>query len=223
LPVGPTLADAVRLWWGDIRFFALLAVAVVTPLTVGIELLDHVTGPLEVQVGAVIGVLSLSVLSEVFCAGLAEHVVRRRQQRLPAESVRKLTREIPFLRLAAVSVIVAVVVLCGLVLLIVPGLVAFAWLSLATPLVSLERRSVWSALRGSLALVRGRFWPVAALTTATYLPEGLGDWLSERIERAHAPLWIQVLVEIVTDAVSVSLTAAILVTIFATLGRATGR
>jgi hypothetical protein len=213
----------MRLWWSDVRSFALLAVVVVTPLTVGIELLDHVTGPAEVLVGAGIGVVSLSVLGEVFAAGLAEDMVRRRQQGLPAESLWALTRRLPFLRLAAVSVIVAVVVLCGLVLLVVPGLVAFAWLSLATPLVSLERRRVWPALRGSIALVRGRFWPVVTLTTVTYGPEILGDWLSEEIERAHAPLWIQVLVEIVTDALSVSLTAAILVTIFAILNRGTGR
>jgi hypothetical protein len=217
------VAAALRLWWDEIHAFIVLAVAVVTPLTIGVELLDHVTGPLEVEVGAGIGVLSLSVLGEVFCAGLAEHLVRRRQLGLPAQSWWVSIGEIPFVRLGAVSVVVAVVVLGGLVAFIVPGLVAFAWLALATPLVGVEHRRVGAALRGSVSLVRGHFWSVATLTTATYIPEVLGDWVSEVIERSHAPLWIDVVVEIVTDALSVSVTAAILVTIFAALRRVAGR
>ncbi|HET7072911.1 MAG TPA: hypothetical protein VFI55_02365, partial [Mycobacterium sp.] len=106
------------------------------------------------------------------------------------------------------------VVLCGFVLLVVPGLVAFPWLVLATPLVSLERTGVWPALRRSIALVRGNFWPVAALTTLTFVPASLGDWLSDEISHAHAPLWTELLVEIVTDAVAVAVTAAVVVTMF---------
>jgi hypothetical protein len=223
LPVGETLAEAMRLWWRDLWSFAALAVAVVAPLTIGSELLDHLSGPVGVQVTAATAVASLSVLGEVFCAGLAEHMARRRQLGLPAQSLWKLTRQIPFLRLCAVSVIVAVVVLCGLLLLVLPGLVAFAWLSLATPLVSFEDRRVWPALAGSVAAVRGHFWPVAVLTTATYIPTSLGIWASEGIEQTDAPLWVEVLLDIVTDALSVSLTAAVLVSIFAALRRATPR
>lgn len=197
----------------------MLALAVVAPLTVGVELLDRVTGPIGLRAGAAIAVLTMSVLGEVFCAGLAEHTVRRRQLGLPKQSLWELLREVPFVRLAAVSLVVSAVVLCGLVLLILPGLLVFAWLVLATPLVSLERTGVWSALHRSVTMVRTHYWPVAALTTVTFVPAVLGDWLSDEISQAHAPLWTDVLVEIVTDALTVSVTAAIVVTIFVALGR----
>jgi hypothetical protein len=213
------LVDALRLWWRNLRTFAVLAFAVVAPLTIGVELLVRVTGPIGLQVGAAVAVLTMSVLGEVFCAGLAEHTIRRTQLDLPAQPLPELTREVPFIRLAGVSVVVSAIVLFGLVLLILPGLLVFAWLVLATPLVSLERAGVWSALRGSVRLVRGHYWPVLALTTVTFVPAIAGDLLSAAIEHAHAPLWTDLVVEIVTDALAVSVTAAVVVTMFDALGR----
>jgi hypothetical protein len=214
LRIGATLVAAMRLWWRSGRSFAVLALAVVAPLAIGVELLVRVTGPVGVRAVVVIAVVTMSVLGEVFCAGLAEHMIRRGQLGLPEQSLWALAREVPFVRLAAASFVVAVVVLCGFVLLIVPGLVAFAFLVLTTPLVSLERTGVWQAVRRSIALVRGNFWPVAALTTLTFVPTILGDWLSDEISQAHAPLWTELVIEIVTDALAVAVTAAIVVTMF---------
>jgi hypothetical protein len=202
-----------------VRSFLVLALVVVAPLTIGVELLLRVNGPFEVKIAVAAAVLTMSVLGEVFCAGLAEHAIRREQLGLPARSLWALTREVPFTRLLAVSVVVSVVVLLGLLLLFVPGLLAFAWLAMATPLVSLERAGIWSALRGSIAMVRKQYWPVLALTALTFVPTVLGDLISGEMEVAHAPLWTEVVVEIVTDAIAVSLTAAIVVTIFDRLGR----
>ena len=199
------------------RSFAALALVVVALLAVGAELLIRVTGSVGVRAGIVVAVATTSVLGEVFCAGLAEHMIRRGQLRQPEQSLWEVAREVPFVRLAAASIVVAAIVLCGFVLLVVPGLVAFPWLVLATPLVSLERTGVWSALRRSIALVRGNFWPVAALTTLMFVPASLGDWLSDEISHAHAPLWTELLVEIVTDAIAVAVTAAVVVTMFDTL------
>jgi hypothetical protein len=223
LRFGVTLAAAMRLWWRNGRSFTVLALAIVTPLTVGIELLARVTGPVGVKAGVIVAVTSASVLGEVFCAGLADHVVRREQLGLAPQALWGLTREVPFLRLVAAAIVVSAVVLVGLALLVVPGLAAFGWLVMATPLVSLERAGVWSALRGSVAMVRGHYWPVAALTTVTFIPSGVGDWISDEVAAAHAPLWTEVVVEIVTDALAVSVTAAIVVTMFDALTRNTAR
>jgi hypothetical protein len=221
LRIGVTLAAAMRLWWRDWRSFAALSLAVLAPLVIVTELLTRVTGPDNVKVGIAVSVLTMSVLGEVFCAGLAEHMLRHQQLGLPSQPWWRLAREVPIVRLTAVSVIIAIVVLCGLVLLVVPGLVAFAWLVLATPLVSLERTRVWSSLRTSVTMVRGHFWSVAAVTTVTFLPAILGDWASDEIRRAHAPLWTELAVEVVTDALAVAVSAAIVVTLFDALGGAT--
>ncbi len=222
LRVGRTLTAAMRLWWHNWRSLAVLALVVVAPLVIATELLTRVSAPDEVKIGIAVAVLSASVLGEVFCAGLAEHTVRHQQIGLPAQPWWRTAREVPVLRLAAVSVITAIVVLCGLLLLVVPGVVAFAWLVLATPLVSLERRGVRSALRGSVAMVRGSFWSVAALTIVTFVPVMLGDLVSEEIRRSHAPLWTELAVEVATDALAVALSAAIVVTLFDELSRAGG-
>jgi hypothetical protein len=217
--IGATFASALRLWWRNLRSFAVLALVVVAPLAIAVELLSHITGSFEVKVGVAIAVLTMSVLGEVVCAGLAEHGIRREQLGLPERSLWALTREVPFVRLTAVSIVVSAAVLIGLLLAFVPGVLAFAWLALATPLVSLERAGVWPAIKGSVTMVRKHYWPVFVLTSVTFIPDILGDLASSAIEDARAPLWTQIVVEIVTDAIAVSLTAAIVVTMFDTLGR----
>ncbi len=218
LRVGATLATAMLLWWRNKRAFVTLALVAVAPLVIATELLSRLAAPGEVKVGIAVAVLTMSVLGEVFCAGLAEHMVRHKQLGLPSQPWWTIARALPLLRLAAVSLITGAVVLCGLVLLVLPGLAAFAWLALATPLVSLERARVWAALRGSVSMVRGHFWSVVVLTTAIFVPATLADTLSEELRQAHAPLWTELAVEVVTDVLVVAVSAAVVVAIFNTLG-----
>jgi len=218
--IGVTLRAAALLWWRNRRAFATLAVVIVTPLVVVTQLLSNVpeSSPFGLKVSVVIAVLTASVLGEIFCAGLAEHTVRHQQLGGPPEPWWRTAQAVPLVRLAAVSFIVAGLVLVGLLLLIIPGLLVFAWLSMATPLVSLERARIWASLRGSVRMIRGRFWSVLVLTTATFVPAALGDAATDAVRDAHAPLWTELVVEIVTDVLAVSLTAAMVVAIFNALG-----
>ena len=53
----------------------------------------------------------------------------------------------------------------GIVALIIPGLVAFTLLAVIGPVIEIEGRKVYAALRRSVHLTRRRFWTVALLAT----------------------------------------------------------
>ena len=67
------------------------------------------------------------------------------------------------------SILYAVGVLLGLVLLIVPGLMIAARWSLMAPLVVLERQTAIAASKRSAALVKGNEWPVLGCVLALFL------------------------------------------------------
>ena len=63
---------------------------------------------------------------------------------------------------ASTAVLCSLAVAVGGVLLVLPGLAAIVWLSLAW-IIALEGATPVQALRASIAAVRGRFWPLAKL------------------------------------------------------------
>jgi hypothetical protein len=71
----------------------------------------------------------------------------------------------------------------GAVAFIVPGVLVFVYLSLAGPVVELEKRSIWGGFKRSFGLVRGHFWMVAAVLVPV---EIVGDAINEGlVEVAH--------------------------------------
>ena len=77
----------------------------------------------------------------------------------------------------------------GLVLLIIPGLIALNLLAVVGPVIEIEDRRAWAGLRRSARLVRPHFWKVALIGTLPVLvasglesalpnPEGLAGILT---------------------------------------------
>ena len=69
----------------------------------------------------------------------------------------------------------------GLILLVVPGLIAIARWSLIVPLVMIERRGWREAFRRSSELVRGRTGRVLVLVVVTYVIAGIASFLIGRL------------------------------------------
>lgn len=63
-----------------------------------------------------------------------------------------------FFRLAAITILVMIFYIIGLVALIIPGVFIFIVLSMAQPLVLFDDNSVLNALKGSFKLVWGNWW-----------------------------------------------------------------
>lgn len=71
--------------------------------------------------------------------------------------------------LTVVSILAALSVFAGLLLLIIPGLVLVTWWVVLSPVVVIERPGVIAAFRRSRALVLGRGWPVFGIAVLTMI------------------------------------------------------
>lgn len=193
-----------REWW--LRIF-LLALAIFIPvglLEAGAEAaLESLNPDHEVQAIAILSTVGIvtatSMLGAVFLAGvIGISIADSRNGHLP--SLRHIAGRIRYLRLILLDLVFAVLILLGLILLIVPGVLLFVLFGLAGPVVEIEHRRLWSALRRSAALVRTDFW---LAFWALLPPAMLTNSLSTGVSEAAAGLFGQsVVAEQMSSAVS---------------------
>ncbi len=108
----------------------------------------------------IIGILGTVFLSGFLCrlTGDAGH------GRSPV-TIGHVLRTLPWRRLILADLVVAIAILVGLVMLVIPGLIAANLLAITGPVIEIENRPVRQALRRSARLVRPYFWRVALLAT----------------------------------------------------------
>lgn len=128
-------------------------------------------------VGLALAVLALAatgLIGEVFYTGaVAISLTHPHEGRPP--SLREIARTVKYGPLIAIDLIYGALVAVGLVLFVVPGLLAFVWLALAAPVIEIEHRGVREALKRSVHLVRGKF----AIVAGVMIPiELVGDALT---------------------------------------------
>jgi hypothetical protein len=132
------------------------------------------------QLGGTIGTSLLGLLITPFVGGAITQVVAASylgQQLSAGEAIRITGRR--FWALLGAAVFVHLVELVGLVLCLLPALVAMAFLICTTPAVVIEWLGPIKSMRRSFALVRPRFWPVLGIAVvsgllATFLTSVLG-------------------------------------------------
>ena len=152
-----------RAWSPEILVLALiifLPLGLIDALTVNVDLesVDLTSG---IKVAAVVlGVAVLTttgLLGEIFFSGAIALSLTHPHGDSPPP-LREIARNIKYGQLVLVDVGFVVIVSVGLLLGVVPGLLAFVFLSLAGPVVEMEHRGAWDALKRSAHLVRGSFW-----------------------------------------------------------------
>jgi hypothetical protein len=157
-----------RTYWSWGPTLLLLAAIVFLPL----GLLDSISAQLNVDsvdldsgvkvaalVAAVGALTATSLVGEVFYSGaIAIFLTHPEHERPP--SLREIARRIDYGRLILVDLAYVAIVAVGLLLLFVPGVLAFVWLGLAGPVIEIEKRTVRGALGRSVSLIRGSFWLV---------------------------------------------------------------
>lgn len=183
----PLYRQIWRTYWGGAPGLLLLAAAVFVPLglfdalasEVDLDSLD-VTNGLQIAalVAAIAAVTTTGLLGEVFFSGtVAIAVTHPKDERSPPLS--EIARRLSYGRLIAVDLVYVTIVVVGLVLFVVPGVLAFVWLGLAGPIVEIEDRTVREALARSWRLVRGSFWTVFGVLVPI---EIAGDVIGEGID-----------------------------------------
>jgi hypothetical protein len=182
-----TYAGIWRTYWRWMPSLLLLGTMVFLPLglldalsfTVDFDSLDVTSG---VEAGALllaVGAVTMTgLLGEIFFSGaIAISLTHPDGERRP--KLRHLIGRIKYGRLIVVDVAFVAVVALGLVLAVVPGVLAFVFLGLAGPIVEIEERSAASALRRSFELVRGSFWLVFwVMVPIEILGDAIGGGLS---------------------------------------------
>jgi hypothetical protein len=193
-----------------------LAVVVFVPLgllnalTMNVELdsLDITNGIKLAAFALAVGVVTATgLIGEVFFSGAIAISLTHPHGEDPPP-LKEIARRLNYGRLIAVDLIFVAIVALGLLLGLVPGILAFVWLGLAGPIVELEDRSAAGALRRSVSLVRGNFWLVflvlapieligdafggglAALVHDLFGHTFLATWLAESLsDAALAPVF----------------------------------
>ncbi|HEX6781882.1 MAG TPA: hypothetical protein VF125_07615 [Solirubrobacterales bacterium] len=166
--VAATYARIWRTYRGWAPSILLLAVIVFVPLgllnalTMNVELdsLDITNGIKLAAFALAVGVVTATgLIGEVFFSGAIAISLTHPHGEDPPP-LGEIARRLNYGRLIAVDLVFVAIVALGLLLGLVPGILAFVWLGLAGPVVELEDRSAAGALRRSMQLVRGNFWLV---------------------------------------------------------------
>ena len=157
---------------------AAIAVSVVTALLdiLADNLVDKTNLPLVFVTS--LSATGAATFGDVFLSGFLcrivsddEHGTRASQR----ASIRQVAADLPWRRLIGADLLVALLVIIGLAALIIPGLIVITLFAVTGPVIEIEQRPVFSALRRSAGLARQHFWTVALLGTLplilTYLLE----------------------------------------------------
>jgi hypothetical protein len=139
-----------------------LPLGLLNSLTMDVELdsLDLTSGIKVAALVLAVGVVTATgLIGEVFFSGAIAISLTRPHGEDPP-SLREIARRLNYRRLIAVDLIYVALVAAGLLLGLIPGVLAFVWLGLAGPVVELEDQTARGALARSMRLVRGSFWLV---------------------------------------------------------------
>lgn len=144
----------------------------------------------DVLVAVLVAVVSgFAGLASIFYAGLLDYASAAWHRGQEAPSPRSLLHKLPWMQLIVASILWFLVVLAGLLLAVVPGLVALALFSLTGPILVREELRAVPAMRRSAQLVWRR--PGLVLLTAVlpflfelYLADLVGELLGHSIALA---------------------------------------
>jgi predicted secreted protein len=127
------------------------------------NLIDHTSVPLTATSDLIS--TALEVLGSVFLAGFLCRIVGSAEHGLERASVGQVARTLPWGRLIRADLLVVLLVVLGLILLVIPGVIAITLLAVVGPVIEIEDEPVRAALRRSAHLVRQKFWWVLLLAT----------------------------------------------------------
>ena len=152
---------------GRILVVAIAVSLVITAVEIAVDhLLSH-AGRAAALFGA-LGSSGVSLLGAVFLAGFLSRLVSAERGSGQAR-LGDVLRSLPWGALIAADLLVALIVVLGFVLLIIPGLIALNLLVVVGPVIEIEDRRAWAGLRRSAQLVRPHFWKVALIGTLPVL------------------------------------------------------
>ena len=187
LPLGPTYAAAWETYRASFARVVGISLLVFVPATAINAAARHFSedldGPTNGAIALAIAVTLVtsiaSTLGSSFYAGVVDYTVHAHRHGTEHVPLGTVLRTLPYWRMFAVSTVAAAITAVGFILFIVPGLIALTLLSIAGPLLVMERLTVRGALRRSARLTRRHFWRVVVvIVLPVFLENTLVDAVS---------------------------------------------
>lgn len=223
--VAVTYTRIWRIYRGWAPSILLLAAIVFVPLglldaltmDVDLDALNVTTGLELAALALAVGVVTATgLIGEVLFSGAIAISLTHPHGEDPPP-LREIARRLRYGRLIAVDLAFVAIVAAGLLLGLIPGVVAFVYLALAGPVVELEDRTAAGALRRSFQLTRGSFWTVFwVLVPIEIAGDAIGGGLAAGVHHLLGHTFVATwLAEAVADAVlsPVFAVAAVLLTV----------
>ncbi len=166
--VRPVLAGAVGVYR---RRFGLVAgtALVVFGVTAGADVLVDALGDKAADSPGLLAPLlvaaGVATFGTTFFAGLLDRVVGEEERGHHRQSLGHVLRTLPYFRLVAADVLLALGAIVFALFLFVPGLIFYTYFCLVGPAIVMEDRKVFDGFRRSARLVRGKFWLVFLLVS----------------------------------------------------------
>jgi hypothetical protein len=164
--LGATLRVYRERFWrvAGTAFVVFGAVAAIDAVATVLVIDRHVPRPGGAAIASTASAV-FSMVGVVLYAGILDKVVGAHLHGHPDLTMREIRKVLPLGRLLAADVVLALATLVGLTLFVLPGVIIFTMWSLVGPVLTIEDRSVGSALRRSWQLVRPHFWLTFFLVT----------------------------------------------------------
>ena len=134
----------------------------------GLEIVvDHYVDPSDamLSVGATLGSTGITMVGTVLLSGFVCRLVGAAGHGREPLTLAQVARSLPWWRLIAADLLVTLAVVCGLLLFVLPGLAALTLLAVVGPVIEIEHRRVFAAVRRSVQLARRHIWTVLLLAT----------------------------------------------------------
>jgi hypothetical protein len=170
-PVLAAAAGTYRRRFGVIALAALVVFGISATVDVAADVLADQAGDNPGLVAVVLTMAGLAVFGTEFFAGLMDRIAAEEERGHARQPLRRILRTLPYGRLIAADLLLALGTALFSLALFVPGILFFTLFSLVGPAVVMEDRKVLSAFGRSRRLVRGHFWLVFLLVTLPIVVE----------------------------------------------------
>jgi hypothetical protein len=210
--------DAARVFHRNLPRIALLGVILYGAATVVETALNQWLNRLQgVSIPQLVAAMITTILvggttavyATLLFAGLLDYTIEAELEGRRVPPLTQVLRRTPYLRLLVLDALVVLVTAIGVLLLVIPGLIAFTLLSLASPLAVSENLGPVAAMRRSIELVRPRFGTAVAVFL---LPELVASTVSGGLEERASRLgaWAGVVTGVVLQASLLAFVALLL-------------
>jgi hypothetical protein len=159
-----------RHWWR----LVLSAIVVFTPLAIVDALLEEIHSEhtiIKVILQIASGVLEL--LGAVLFAGLVTAAVMAWRSGARHEGPLRVARHLPWRTISLLDLLIPLIIVVGIIALVLPGILAAVYLSLAPAFAEIDRTGIKESLRRSIRAVRGSFWRVLVVYLVLVVAAGV--------------------------------------------------